>query len=179
MKIKKCIPCNRVQKDGNFCLDCGKELTEIITSDVSFKPIESGRDSSALKRDVRKWLNRIGIQNSDIQIDGSDGAEIVYRLNGKEYHFKSVLQKTNNNNLAAVEQFLHHRVLGIERGIESAEMAFKGYEALPDPNDYLKRMSDKELKAELVRVHPDTGTGDRERWALLMIEKKRRGDDEK
>ena len=38
------------------------------------------------------------------------------------------MQENITDNLAAVEQFLHYRVLGIERGIETLEQAFAGYE---------------------------------------------------
>lgn len=174
MKQMKCSKCGRVQQQGKFCLDCGGVLIEVITAGVAFKPIETARASETLKKDIRTWLNRIGVQNSDIQIEAGDGAQVTYLLGGKKYTFRSVMQKTNQNNLAAVEQFLHYRVLGIERGIETAEQAFKGYEALPDPNAYLRHMSEAELRQELKRVHPDTGSGDPARWELLMAEKRRR-----
>ncbi|MBR9703478.1 hypothetical protein GOV10_05535, partial [Candidatus Woesearchaeota archaeon] len=105
---------------------------------------------------------------------GDAAGEVDYILNNHSYSFKSVLQQNGRNNLAAVEQFLHHRVIGIERGIESVEKAFKGYEALPDPKTYLQAMTDEELRKELRQVHPDTGTGNAERWNLLMEEKRRR-----
>jgi len=135
MKVMKCESCGRTQSQGSFCLDCGNKLVTIVTSNVTFKPMKTSRSSDALKRDVRNWLNRIGVQNSDIVIthDGNS-ADLTYILDGKEYAFKSVMQTIYTNNLAAVEQFLHSRVLGIERGIETAEQAFKGYEALPAPD---------------------------------------------
>lgn len=175
MKSLNCIPCNRVQQSGKFCLDCGRPLTEVVTAGVTFKPIDTARSSETIKKDVRKWLNRLGVQNSDIQIEMGEGAAVTYVLSNNKYTFRSVLQKNSSCNLAAVELFLHNRVLGIERGVETAEQAFKGYEALPDPNTYLQSMSDSELKQELKRVHPDTGTGDATRWDLLMAEKRRRG----
>lgn len=176
MKILRCVKCNKAQKEGKFCLDCGQSLKEIVTTDVVFKPIKSSRGSETLKKDIRRWLNRIGVQNPDIEIHTGPSAEIEYLLQGHKYTFKSVLQDNTTNNLAAVEQFLHHRVLGIERGIETADQAFKGYQVLPDPNSYLEAMSDSELRRELKNVHPDTGTGDSDRWHMLLAEKKRRGE---
>jgi len=134
MKIFKCDSCNRTQKEGKFCLDCGNKLTEIITAEVNFKSIKTKRTSEQLKRDIRNWLARIGVQQNEIKISsGGERSEVEYVLNKTMYCFSSHLQNNITNNLAAVEQFLHYRVLGIERGIESVEQAFKGYESLPDP----------------------------------------------
>jgi len=178
MKILKCIPCNKQQKEGLFCLTCGQPLKEVITSTVEFKKIDTARSTDTLKRDIRRWLTRIGCQQPEILIANTGGtygsAEVEYILGGKTYTFSSTLQIDYRNNLAAVEQFLHHRVLGIERGIESTNQAFAGYEALPDPNTYLQAMSDQEIRKELKQVHPDTGTGNKDRWDLLMAEKNRR-----
>jgi len=133
MKVLQCSKCGRNQSQGKFCLDCGSKLNEIITTEIKFKPIKSGRTSDQLKRDIRNWLGRLGIQQSDIIINSSGGeSQVEYSLKNVVYKFSSHLQDSITNNLAAVEQFLHHRVLGIERGIESREQAFAGYEALPD-----------------------------------------------
>jgi len=136
MKILKCIKCNKSQKEGKYCLDCGNALKEVVTSEVKFKAIETSRTADQLKRDVRNWLMRIGVQQPDIKINLAEGnARIEYTINKMVYNFSSFLQKNASNNLAAVEQFLHYRVLGIERGIETTEQAFAGYEALPDYSD--------------------------------------------
>ena len=135
MKVLMCENCNKKQSSGKFCLDCGQPLKEVITGDVTFKPIDTGRSSDKLKSDIRKWLGRIGVQQPDIIIhaDGHSGvATVEYVLKNNTFSFTSVLQRNVSNNLAAVEQFLHHRVIGIERGIESVERAFAGYESLPD-----------------------------------------------
>lgn len=133
MKILKCPKCGEKQKTGRFCLNDGTELQEIITSEVKFMPIETKRTYDQLRRDVRKWLARLGVQNSDIQIRASEReAEVQYIIGKNKYKFTSNLQKSMSSNLAAVEQFLHGRVLGIERGIETTEDAFAGYEQLPD-----------------------------------------------
>ena len=73
MKILKCTKCGRSQKEGKFCLDCGGSLVEVITSEVKFKPIETTRTAEQLKRDVRNWLMRIGVQPPDIKINLADG----------------------------------------------------------------------------------------------------------
>jgi len=135
MKIKRCSKCGRTQQSGNYCLDCGQKLEEVVTSHVQFKKMSTNRTADHLKRDVRNWLGRIGVQQPDIIINTSNGASIQYTLAEVVYTFSSVLQDNITNNLAAVEQFLHHRVIGIERGIETIEQAFKGYEALPSPED--------------------------------------------
>ena len=133
MKILRCNRCNKNQSSGKFCLDCGQTLTEVITTDVKFKKIDSVKPAETIKKDIRSWLARIGVQQGEISIRNSnDLVEVEYVLNKKKYIFSSHMQKNIQSNLAAVEQFLHYRVLGIERGIESAEQAFAGYEALPD-----------------------------------------------
>jgi len=134
MKQMKCERCNKCQKSGNFCLDCGQPLKEVITSNVEFKPIKTKRTSQTLKTDIRRWLTRIGVQQPDIKINSEmdNTVHVEYVLSNQLYNFSSNLQKSITDNLAAVEQFLHYRVLGIERGIESTEQAFKGYEQLPD-----------------------------------------------
>ena len=178
MKLLKCIPCNRQQKDGKFCLDCGQPLQEVVTTDIEFKKIRTKRNTDAIKKDIRTWLTRIGCQQSEIVITSTGGAygaaTVEYILSGKSYTFTSTQQCDYRNNLAAVEQFLHYRVLGIERGIESTEQAFAGYEALPDPTTHLQSMSDEQLRREIKQLHPDTGTGDKDRWNKLMEEKARR-----
>jgi len=171
MEILKCNNCGRTQKEGKFCLDCGRKLERVITSEVQFKRIKSKRTADTLKRDIRNWLGRIGVQNSGIIIGPG---EVEYVLGKNTYHFKSILQDSITNNLAAVEQFLHYRVLSIERGIETTEQAFKGYEALPDPTDRLREMTDSQLKSEIKRLHPDTGNGNKADWDMLMVEKERR-----
>lgn len=111
-------------------------LKKKITSNVKFKPIDSARTAEQLKRDVRNWLMRIGVQPTDLKVNLAEGnARVEYIINKIVYNFSSVLQQNATNNLAAVEQFLHYRVLGIERGIETTEQAFAGYEALPDYSD--------------------------------------------
>lgn len=134
MKIKQCSKCKRQQNQGNFCLDCGGKIETKTEIGVQFKPIKTNRTADQLKRDIRNWLSRIGVQNEDIRIFSEDGTQstVEYHLLGRHYKFSSWLQDSITNNLAAVEQFLHGRVIGIERGIEKVEKAFAGYEALPD-----------------------------------------------
>jgi len=133
MKKLLCPDCKKTRNYGKFCLDCGTPLTEVITSDTKFKRMKTNRSSSTLKIDVRNWLGRIGVQQGDIKIaaDGEE-AKITYALKGQTYSFTSNLQDSEADNLAAVEQFIHHRVIGIERGIETEEQAFAGYTQLPD-----------------------------------------------
>lgn len=166
MKILMCNKCDRKQTTGKYCLDCGSELTSVITSSVKFKKIDSNRTSDHLKRDIRNWLGRIGVQNPDIKISTA-GAEsrVEYVLDGKTYSFSSHLQDSITNNIAAIEQFLHGRVLSIERGIETMERAFAGYAALPDySNPYQVLGFEKEVPLaeakskfnELAKqLHPD------------------------
>ena len=132
MKQLICQKCGRKQQNGKFCLDCGNPLTEVITSGVKFRVMDSGKQSDQIKKDIRNWLMRIGVQQPDIRIDTGDGARVEYVLANKKYLFCSTMQKDPRNNLAAVEQFLHYRVLGIERGIETAEQAEDRIQAIKD-----------------------------------------------
>jgi len=139
MKILQCVKCGKKQPSGSFCPDCGSPLKETITTEVKFKPINTKRTSDQLKRDIRTWLSRLGVQPVDIKI-ASEGTTVrlEYPLSNSLYSFSSHLQDQFVKNLAAVEQFLHYRVLSIERGIETLEKAFAGYEALPDYSDEKK-----------------------------------------
>ena len=135
-EMRKCGSCGRMQATGDFCMSCGRKVKEISFNkdeSVKFKKMDTSRGISRLKEDAIKWLLRINVQESDINFV-SDGqvTTIEYILEGKKYQFSSFLQDKEKNNWAAVEQFLHHRIIGIERGIESKEKAFEGYEALPD-----------------------------------------------
>ena len=133
MKKLVCPKCKKTMNYGKFCLDCGTPLKEIITPETKFKKVTSSRSSSTLKSNIRNWLSRIGVQQPDIQISSDyREADVSYILKGRKYQFRSDMQDNEANNLAAVELFLHGRVLSIERGIETEEQAFAGYTALPD-----------------------------------------------
>ena len=128
-----CPECSRTQNQGKYCLDCGTKLNEVPKRDVSFKPIKSSKTSDGIKKHVRQWLERIGVNQPDIKISSlGERAKIEYIYKEILYSFESYQQDSLKNNLAAIEQFLHYRVLGIERGIETVEKAFAGYAALPD-----------------------------------------------
>ncbi len=187
MKILKCPKCNRNQKEGKFCLDCGGPLTEVVTSEVKFRPIDTVRTTDQLKRDCRNWLTRLGVQQSDIKINLSDGdAKVEYTIKSIIYQFSSILQRNATNNLAAVEQFLHFRVLGIERGIETTEQAFAGYEALPDYSDgkienpyivfgFKEKVPLEQVKAKFKQMakkyHPDVNPDKNTHSEFLLIKK--------
>lgn len=153
----ECEKCKRKQSGGKFCLDCGGRMMQKVTLGVKFNPINTSKDAGKLKMDIRRWLTRIGVQNQDIQIlKEGEAAGVDYILLGKKYAFKSFHQERFSDNLAAIEIFLHNRVIGIERGIESTDKAFAGYTALPAPDNYAK-MTDAELRDLLKEFHPDTG----------------------
>lgn len=157
--MKQCTKCSRTQRDGKYCLDCGQPVQNVVRETTTFKPIKTKRSPDTLKKDVRKWLNRVGVNNPEIQIfRNGESAQVIYFLKQQEYSFSSHLQSNFRNNLAAVEMFLHGRVLSIERGIESIEKAFAGYDALPDfsANPY-QGFSLSVLKGLLKAYHPDTG----------------------
>lgn len=174
---KYCSSCNRSQSKGSFCLDCGQTLEERKVEKKSFRPINTRRSSDTLKADIRKWLERVGCAQTDIQItaNGMYGeAEVMYLLDGTTYAFKSFNQSKVKDNLAAVEQFLHARVLGIERGIESVEQAFAGYAALESPDVWVRKLSDADLRGLLKLHHPDTGDGNLDKFDQLRAEQERR-----
>ncbi len=187
MKILKCTKCNKNQKEGKFCLDCGGTLTEIVTNEVKFKPIGSKKTAEQLKKDVRNWLMRIGVQPSDIKINLAKAkARVEYTINKVIYNFSSFMQKNATNNLAAVEQFLHYRVLGIERGIETTEQAFAGYEALPDYSNgkiedpyiifgFKEKVPIEEVRKKYKqmakRYHPDVNPDENTQKEFLLIQK--------
>jgi len=133
--------------------------------------VTTGRSHSALRKDLRKWLMRIGVTESDIEIltgVGGEGARLSYVFNGKRYELTSTAQPDITNNLAALELLVHSRVLGIEREIESVEQAFAGYKVLPaavtNPYHVLGLQEGASLdivkvvyKKLALKLHPDTG----------------------
>jgi hypothetical protein len=143
-------------------LDCGSPLREEVTLGVSFKPMDTFKSPDAVKSDIRKWLARIGVKNNDIVITKNiDAAHVEYVLLGKRYELQSHLQKSFTNNLAAIEQLIHYRVLGMERGIETVEQAFAAYVALPPPpvaGSGYDGLSVAELRKLLFLYHPDQGS---------------------
>lgn len=177
MKTLVCPKCNRTQAAGKFCLDDGSPLTERVTLGVNFVPIKLvKRTADQLKRDVRNWLARIGVQQQEIKIATSEregSASIEYVLLGRRYNFTSYRQRSVTYNLAAIEQFLHFRVLSIEHGIETAEQAFASYAALEGPRT-LESMTLSELREKLKQHHPDTGDGNREEFSRAKAELDRR-----
>ena len=169
MKILICSKCGKKQSTGKFCLDDGSLLKEIIDSKIKFMPIITKRTSEQLKRDIRNWLARIGIQQTDIKISSQGvSAFVEYKYSGKVYIFSSNMQNNITNNLAGIEIFLHGRIIGIERGIETTEQAFSGYESLPDftsdENPYVVLGVNREQSLDIIRsrfkelakkFHPD------------------------
>lgn len=179
--MKKCISCRSHQSTGNFCSGCGGKLQEVVfdvPKGTKFRPIKSNRSVGKLKDDAKNWLKRIGIVESDINF-ASDGAAttIEYVLDGKRYAFTSFLQESDKNNWAAVEQFLHSRVIGIERGIESKEKAFEGYVQLEDKTnpralfgltgDFTRHELDARYKTLAKKHHPDVNSGQTEMFQKL------------
>lgn len=177
MKTLSCPKCNRVQSSGKFCLDDGSQLIEKVTLGIKFMPIRNvARTVDQLKRDVRNWLSRIGVKNEDIKITTNerDGtASIEYLLLGKRYNFESHRQRNVTYNMAAIEQFLHFRVLSIEHGIETAEQAFGSYAAIEGTVPY-EFQTESQLRDALKRFHPDTGNGNTVEFMKVKAELDRR-----
>jgi len=133
--------------------------------------VKTSRSHHELRKDIKKWLIRVGVNESDIEVltgVRGEGAKVSYVYNGKKFEITSFDQADITNNLAAVELLIHSRVLGIERGIESVEQAFSGYESLPAPSDnpYVILGLQENAAIEVVEAvfkklakkqHPDTG----------------------
>lgn len=142
--------------------------------------VVTNRSHSVLRKDLRKWLMRIGVNESDIEIltgVGGEGAKVSYVFNGKRYELTSTAQADITNNLAALELLVHGRVLGIEREIETVEQAFASYKMLEDtdtnPYHVLGLQDGAEIdivkavyKRLALKLHPDTG-GDTEEFKRI------------
>lgn len=172
MKEIYCPKCTKTFTQGSFCPHDGTKLLTRVTAKVEFRPIKTERNAEIIKRDAKQWLQRIGV--SEIVFSSMNNAvSVSYVLQGKTYKFTSHMQDSITNNLAAVEQFLHHRVLGIERGIETSEQAFAGYVQLADmSSDYFaacKTLSDAEqLYRQLSKqLHPDRNNGRNEEFVRM------------
>jgi hypothetical protein len=159
MKTLECGNCKRVQATGKFCVECGSTLIEKVTIGVKFKPMRTDQSPENIRKSIRSLLYRIGVKDKDITIrEENHIASVDYELLGTKYNFRSFRQINSKLNLSAIEQLIRGRVLGIERGIETAQQAFSGYTALPAPKTY-DDMTEAELKALLKKHHPDTGDG--------------------
>jgi len=142
--------------------------------------VATNRSHTALRKDLKKWLTRLGVNESDIEIltgVGGEGAKVSYVFNGKRYELTSTAQIDITNNLAALELLVHSRVLSIERRIETVEQAFAGYKILPaavtNPYHVLGLQDGAEIdivkavyKKLAVKLHPDTG-GDTEEFKRI------------
>jgi hypothetical protein len=179
MKTNFCVKCKKLQPKGSFCVICGSLLEERISLLVKFNYIHAKKTMPGLKNDIKKHLNRLGVKNADIIVICDDyAAEVRYSLLGKQYSFSSTRQKSNVDNLQAITTFIHHRAIGIERGIEDIEHAFSGYLSLPSPeqaNPY-SNLSVPELRQLLKVHHPDTGIGNTETYQAILSEVKTRGE---
>ncbi len=173
MKEIYCPKCQRTYSAGSFCPVDGSKLLTRITSTVEFMPIRTKRSSEELKSDARRWLERIGV--SDIVFSSENNiAQIEYVLNNRRYIFRSTLQERLTDNIAAIEQFLHYRVLGIERGIETSEQAFAGYAELEHMSkDYFAGVNTRDeannrYKDLAKKLHPDRNNGNNEGFVELQ-----------
>lgn len=163
MKTLFCSKCNQTKLSGVFCPTCGNRLIEKVTVGAKFNRVQTSKTVPTLRNEIVKWLSRVGVPEKDVKI-GMDRsiADVEYVLLGKRYNFKSDRQKTLNENLQAIAIFMHHRVLSIERGIESVEGAFGGYAALPGPgmtSSPYDAMSKEELRKLMSMYHPDSNGG--------------------
>jgi len=128
------------------------------------------------KEHIYKWLTRIGVHEGDIDIKtGSENKEkaiVKYKFKEQTYELATDKRKEYGQNLHNIECLIHSRVLGIERGIETVEQAFAGYQALPDysnqspyqvlgvpENSFLEACNIK-FKELAKKYHPDVNNGD-------------------
>jgi len=145
--------------------------------------VTTGRNYQRLRKDIKKWLMRVGVAESDITIitgEEGEGARVPYVFESQTYSVISVSQEEITTNLAAVELVIHSRVLSIERKIETLEQAFAGYKQLPatagsGTTPYtilgLAENADFEIitavyKRLVLKHHPDQG-GDSERFRAI------------
>ena len=99
--------------------------------------VKTSRSHHELRKDIKKWLMRVGVNGSDIEVltgVKGEGAKVSYVYNGKKFELTSFNQQDITNNLAALEILIHSRVLGIERDIETVEQAFSRF-MLPENTD--------------------------------------------
>lgn len=181
MKITYCPKCSKEQKTGGYCLVCGTRLVEKVTAEIQSKGIHALRTHQEYIADIKKWLARIGVASSNISSHGST-ATVDYVLNGKKYSFSSSRQQNVKNNCAAIEQFLHYRVLGIERGIETSEQAFAGYQQLPAPGEETKGnatyfsgfKTQEAARAQYLdlckKLHPDQNGGRSDEFKAMRVQ---------
>ncbi len=141
------------------------------------------------KEHLYKWLIRIGVHEGDITIrsdpNKQNRAIVQYIYKGENYNITADKKTKYAANLHNIENLIHSRVLGIERGIETLEQAFAGYTALADHSkgyNYFEGCNNKDqirvrFKTLAKKLHSDTGGNDDEFKAMKQqYEKLIRGD---
>jgi len=153
--------------------------------EIKVNQMTAGGHHGYYKRNIVKWLDRIGIEKDYISIEYSSygyeqpWAEVRWMVNGKEHSYRCTSQESATKCLAAVEQLVHYEVIFIERGIKTFTQVMNQFlignnTSGRSPHEVLgipPSMNDKQyIKWKYKRLakefHPDTG-GDPEKFKEL------------
>lgn len=164
-----------------------KQIVNVNGKQVEIKvnQMMAGGHQAYYRKNIIRWLGRIGIKKDYINIDHSvygyedPWAEVRWKVNGKEHRYRCTSQESATKCLAAVEQLVHYEVIFIERGIKTFIQVMNQF-LLDDktggksPREVLGiplEMNDKEYikwkyKKLAKEMHPDTG-GDKDKFIEL------------
>ena len=156
--------------------------------EIKINKTSAGKNIGAYKRDILRWLERIGISKEHVSIEHSHYgyedpfAEIRWVVNNKEYYYKCNTQDNATGCVAAIEQLVHYEVIFIERGIKTFGQVMNQFRigfdpeaphtrtpreiiGIPDSNNDLAYIKFK-YKQKAKELHPDQG-GDPEQMQEL------------
>lgn len=156
--------------------------------EIKINKTNAGKNINAYKRDIMRWLDRIGITEEYISIEHSHYgyedpfAEIRWVVNNKEYYYKCSTQETATGCVAAIEQLVHYEVIFIERGIKTFGQVMNQFRIGYDPDSPRQKtpreilgipehINDREYikfkyKQKAKELHPDKG-GDADKFKGL------------
>jgi hypothetical protein len=156
--------------------------------EININKTKASKNINVYKKDIFRWLERIGIKSDFIHIEHShygyedSFAEIRWMVNSKEYHYRCDSQETATSCVAAIEQLVHYEVIFIERGIKTFGQVMNQFRLGFDPDaphtktpreiigveEQSKDLGyiDFKYKQKAKELHPDQG-GDTEQFKEL------------
>ncbi len=69
-----CPDCESRYDSGKYCTDCGSQLRKQETEtspDIDNRPIDTSRSARTIRKDIKRWLTRIGVPKSEINIQSN------------------------------------------------------------------------------------------------------------
>lgn len=131
-------------------------------------------------------LNKIGVEDKYISIK-TDGKKAIleWEINKEKHRFECDIYDWKTKNLSGICDAIQSDVRQIRRGIKTLWSSMRQYESLPKPGEVsddnpYSDMDLSELKQLMKVHHPDTGSGDKEKFEKIKsayeMKKQTKGD---